>query len=176
MNVETPAIEWFPLLVIAASALVMVFLARRAMRWMNRQDWILLRQARSRGLDLRVPQSVSFMVFAATEETGAQLAGNMQAQGYQTAMKQAQIQFARNRNKPGAPQDGWIVSGTRSMLLAPETLKEVRKTLTEMAAERKALYLGWQLAEAAAPINTTAKPRTGDEPENSTQAAGRPQP
>lgn len=174
MNPETAPIDWFPLLVIIASGLVMAFLARRAMRGMNQQDWLLLRQARSRGLDLRLPQSVSFIVFAASEEAGTQLAGTMQAQGYQTAMKQAQIQFARKRNKPGAPQDGWLVSGTRSVLLAPETLKEIRKTLTDMAAERKALYLGWQLADGAAPLNATAQ--AAGEPERTAQASERAQP
>jgi hypothetical protein len=156
VNAEAAPIEWFPLLVIAASAMVMVFLARRAMRGMNQQDWILLRQARARGIDLSQPQPVSFVVFAATEAVGSELAETMRREGYETAMKQAQIQFARNRRKPGAPQDGWLVSGTRSVLLAPETLKDIRKTLTALAAERKALYLGWQLAGAVVPFNSTA--------------------
>src|SRR5690606_24852463 len=104
---------------------------------MNQQDWILLRKARSTGADLRTPQSVAFVVFAATEDVGKQLAGKMQAEGYETAMKQAQIQFARGKRKPGAAQDGWLVSGTRSVLLVPDTLKEIRKKLTEMATEHK---------------------------------------
>ncbi|MPZ43216.1 MAG: hypothetical protein GEV05_07435 [Betaproteobacteria bacterium] len=161
MNLENPSIDWLPLLIIAASAAVMIFLARRAMRGMNQQDWLLLRKARSTGADLKLPQSVSFVVFAATEAVGAELAERMRREGLETTMKQAQIQFARNRNKPGSPQDGWLVSGTRSLLIVPETLTPIRKTLTEMATEHKALYLGWQLAHTVAPLNTNTQPLAG---------------
>ena len=177
MTPEAAPIDWFPLLIIIASGLVMLFLARRAMRGMNQQDWILLRKARSTGADLQQPQSVAFVVFAATEEVGAQIAAKMQAEGYETAMKQAQIQFARNRNKPGAPQDGWLVSGTRSVLLVPETLKETRKKLNEMATEHKALYLGWQLADTVAPLTTNARTSDGNGQASSRQPTPeRPQP
>jgi hypothetical protein len=156
LNLENPSIDWLPLLIIAASAAVMIFLARRAMRGMNQQDWILLRKARGTGVNLQLPQPVSFVVFAATEEVGAELAEKMRGEGFETTLKQAQIQYARNRNKPGAPQDGWLVSGTRSVLVVPETLTSIRKKLTEMALERKAIYIGWQLAQTVAPLNTPA--------------------
>jgi hypothetical protein len=158
MNLENSSIEWFPILIIAASAMVMLFLARRAMRGMNQQDWILLRKARSTGVDMKQPQAVTFVVFTATEATAAEVAQRMRDDGYAIATKQAQIQFARNRNKPGTPQNGWLVSGTRSVTIVPETLIGIRKTLNELAAEYKALYLGWQLADAAAPLTTPAKP------------------
>ena len=167
MDPATNAIDWFPLLLIGASALVMLFLVRRAMRGMNQQDWILLRQARARGLDMRVPQPVTFVVFAATEPTAAELAARMQRDGYEIATKEAQIQFARNRKKPGAPQDGWLVSATRSVMLVPQTLTETRKMLNELAAEHKALYLGWQVADAAEPLKarTPADADAGSQPE-----------
>ena len=157
MNLENPSTDWLPLLIIAASAAVMIFLARRAMRGMNQQDWILLRKARGTGVDLKLPQPVSFVVFAATEAVGAELAEKMRGEGFETTMKQAQIQYARNRSKPGAPQDGWLVSGTRSVLVVPETLTAIRKTLTEMATERRALYLGWQLAHTVAAFNANTQ-------------------
>lgn len=164
MNAEIPPIDWFALLIITASALVMFYLARRAMRGMNQQDWILLRKARATGKDLKVPQAVTFVVFAATEEAAAEIGQKMRADGYEIATKQAQIQFARNRNKPGTPQDGWLVSGTRSVTIVPETLTGVRKALNELAAEYKALYLGWQLAEAAAPLTTPVRTEQGATP------------
>jgi hypothetical protein len=164
LNLENSSIEWFPLLIIAASAMVMLFLARRAMRGMNQQDWILLRKARSTGADLKQPQAVTFVIFTATEATAADVAQRMRSDGYATATKQAQIQFARNRRKPGAPQDGWLVSGTRSLTIVPEALTGIRKTLNELATEYKALYLGWQLADAAAPLTTPAKPEQGTMP------------
>jgi Regulator of ribonuclease activity B len=150
LNLQTSPIEWLPLLLLGASALVMVFLLRRAMRGMNQQDWILLRKARSRGIDVRQPQAVDFVVFAATEQTATELADKMRGDSFETSIKQAQIQYARNRNKPSAPQDGWLVSGRRTVLLVPETLIGIRKTLTEMSLERKAVYLGWQLSDAPA--------------------------
>lgn len=137
-----------PLLLIGASALVMLFLVRRLMRGMTQQDWILLRQTRAKGVDVSLPQRVAFVVFAANEQTAAALAEDMRREGYEPSIKQAQIQFARSRRKPGEPQEGWLVSGVRVVRLAPETLIAVRKRLTEMASERKALYLGWQMAEA----------------------------
>jgi hypothetical protein len=73
----------------------------------------------------------------------------MRREGYETSIKQAQIQFAR-RNKPGKPQDGWLINGRRLTHLVPETLIGTRKMLTEISTEQKALYLGWQIADAAA--------------------------
>jgi hypothetical protein len=142
---ETSSINWFPLLVLAATAIVMVLLIRRNMRGMGQQDWVLLRQARSRGLDLRQPQSVDFIVFAATEETASELAGTLRTEGFETSIKQAQIQYAR-KGKPGSPQDGWLVTGNRTIQLAPQTLIEIRKQLTALSGEKKALYVGWQVA------------------------------
>jgi hypothetical protein len=155
VNPETPPIDWFPVLMLALTAVVMVYLVRRSMRGMSQQDWILLRQARSRGLDLRQPQSVDFIVFAATEEAAADLAGRMRSDGFETSIKQAQIQYARSKAKPGTPQDGWLITGNRSVQLAPQTLTDTRKLLTAMSAEKKALYLGWQLAEPKAAAETT---------------------
>jgi hypothetical protein len=156
---EAPPIEWLQLLLLAASAVVMVFLVKRMMRGMNQQDWILLRQARSRGIDVRQPQAVEFVVFAATEQAAAELAERMRAEGFETSIKQAQIQYARNRNKPGTPQDGWLIGGRRVVQLVPETLTGIRKSLNEMAAEQKAVYLGWQvgsLSANAAPTSPVA--------------------
>jgi hypothetical protein len=136
----------------------MVFLLRRAMRGMNQQDWILLRQVRARGIDVRQPQSINFVVFAATEETAADLAEKMRSDGFETSIKEAQIQYARNRNKPSAPQGGWLVSGRRTVSLVPETLTGIRKALTEISLERKAIYLGWQLAETATAQGSSTQP------------------
>ena len=167
MNLEIPSIEWMPLLVIAASAAVMIFLARRALRGMNQQDWILLRKCRAMGVDLKRPHVVTFVIFAANEQTAAEVAQRMHGEGYVTATKVAQIQFARNRRKPGAPQDGWLVSGTRSVDVAPETLIGIRKTLNAMATEYKALYLGWQLADSATALTTPVKAEQGATPASS---------
>jgi hypothetical protein len=157
LNPQTVPIEWLPLLLLAAAALVMVFLLRRGMRGMNQQDWILLRQARSRGIDVRQPQAVNFVVFAATEETAAELADKMRDDSFETSIKEAQIQYARNRNKPSAPQGGWLISGRRTVLLVPETLIGIRKTLTEISLERKAVYLGWQIADTATPQGSSTQ-------------------
>jgi hypothetical protein len=152
---ETPPIDWLPLLLLALAAVVMVYLVRRNMRGMSQQDWILLRQARSRGLDLRQPQSVNFIVFAATEDAATDLAARMRNDGFETSIKPAQIQYARSKAKPGAAQEGWLVTGNRTVQLAPPLLIETRKQLTAMSAEKKALYLGWQIAEPKAAAQTS---------------------
>ena len=133
------------LLAVAATAAVMIFLARRLMRGMNQQDWILLRQARARGVDIAQPQSVDFVVFAATHETALELAELMRQDGFETSLTVAQIQYARSRKKPGEPQDGWLVKGTRVTRLVPEELIRLRKFLNEIALARKAAYLGWKI-------------------------------
>ena len=170
----TPPIDWLPLLIVGVSALVMLYLLKRAMRGMNQQDWILLRQARARGVDIRVPQPVTFVVFAASEATATELAARMRRDGYETTTKQAQIQFARNRSKPGASQDGWLVSATRSVLLAPQTLIETRKALTELATEHEAMYLGWQVAEAAEPLKARPAANAGPPSQGETAASQQP--
>jgi Regulator of ribonuclease activity B len=155
VNPEPSSVAWFPLLMLALSAVAMVYLVRRSMRGMGQQDWILLRQARSRGLDLRQPQSVDFIVFAATEEAAADLASRMRSDGFETSIKPAQIQYARSKAKSSAPQDGWLVTGNRRVQLAPQMLIDTRKQLNAMSAEKKALYLGWQIADPKAPTTET---------------------
>ena len=145
MSFTDSANHWFMLLTLAAGALVMMYLVRRMMRGMSQQDWILLRQARASGIDLTRPQPVDFVVFAATEETANELADKMRGDGFDTRVKVAQIQYARNKNKPTKPQDGWLITGTRVIDVMPETLTGTRQTLTQIAVERKALYLGWQI-------------------------------
>lgn len=144
------------LLVVAATAGVMFVLARRLMKGMNQQDWILLRQARSRGVDLTQPQAVDFVVFAATHETAEEISNLMRQDGFETSLTVAQIQYARNKKKPGAPQDGWLIKGTRTTHLVPDELTRIRGFLNEIALARKAAYLGWQIgfaqqAQAAPP-------------------------
>jgi hypothetical protein len=136
------------LLVIAATVGVMFVLVRRLMKGMNQQDWILLRQARSRGVDLAQPQAVDFVVFAATQETADEISQLMQRDGFATSMSVAQIQYARNKKKPGEPQDGWLIKGTRTTRLVPEELTRIRAFLNEIALARKAAYLGWQVGFA----------------------------
>jgi len=133
------------LAVIAGSAGVMFFLLRRMMKGMNQQDWILLRQVRARGVDLTQPHTVDFVVFAATRETADEISQLMRNDGFETSLSVAQIQYARNKKKPGAPQDGWLVKGTRTTRLVPEELTRVRAFLNEIALARKAAYLGWQI-------------------------------
>jgi len=136
------------LLAVAGGTLVMFLLARRLMRGMNQQDWILLRQARSRGVDISRPHSIAFVVFAATHETATELSDVMRQDGFETRIKEAQIQYARNKKKPGAPQGGWLITGTRTIMLVPEELARTRKFLNEIALARQAAYLGWQISAA----------------------------
>jgi hypothetical protein len=137
--------DWLMLLAVAATVGVMYLLARRLMKGMNQQDWILLRQAKSRGVDVSQPVRVDFVVFAASEETAQELSELMRQDGFETSYQVAQIQYARSKKKPGEPQDGWLVKGTRSTRLVPEELTRVRGFLNEIALARKAAYLGWQI-------------------------------
>lgn len=137
--------EWLTLLAVAASVAVMFFLAHRLMRGMNQQDFLLLRQTKQRGIDVRQPQRVDFVVFAATRETADELAELMRTDGYETSMTEAQIAYARNKNKPGEAQTGWLVKGTCTVTLTPENLKRHREFLNGIALERKAAYFGWQV-------------------------------
>lgn len=148
MNFTAIPNDWLMLLVVAATAGVMFVLLRRMMRGMNQQDWILLRQARSRGIDLARAHTVDFVVFAATHETAEEIAQLMRNDGFETTLTVAQIQYARNRKKPGTAQEGWLVKGTRTTRLVPEELTRIRTFLDEIALARKAAYLGWQIGFA----------------------------
>lgn len=137
--------EWLTFLAVAGSAAVMYFLVRRLMRGMNQQDFILLRQTRSRGIDITQPQRVDFVVFAATIATAEELAQLMREDGFETTMSLAQVAYARNKSKPGDAQDGMLIKGTRSLVLTPENLKRQREFLDGIALPRKAAYFGWQV-------------------------------
>lgn len=123
----------------------MYFLVRRLMRGMNQQDFILLRQAKQRGIDIRQPQRVDFIVFAATMQTAEELAQLMRDDGFETSMTAAQVSYARNKKKPGEAQDGMLLKGTRTVALTPENLKRQREFLDGIALPRKAAYFGWQI-------------------------------
>lgn len=141
--------EWLTFLAIAGSAGVMFLLARRLMRGMNQQDFILLRQARQRGLDISQLQRVDFIVFAATMQTAEELAQLMRDDGFETSMTPAQVAYARNKKKPGEAQDGMLIKGTRALVLTPENLKRQREFLNGIALPRKAAYFGWQVGFGA---------------------------
>lgn len=158
MDTTSLSIDWLPLLAIAGTTAVMFILARRLMRGMNQQDWILLRQARRNGIDINREQNVSFVVFAATHETASELLELMQKDGFDASIKPAQIQYARNKRNPGQAQEGWLVTGQRKTRLVPEELSRIRKSLDDIALERKAAYLGWQVSLQAVQPQQAADP------------------
>lgn len=137
--------EWLTFFAVAGSAAVMFLLVRRLMRGMSQQDFILLRQAKQRGIDVTQPQRVDFIVFAATLDIAEELAQLMRADGFETSMTPAQVAYARNKKKPGEPQDGMLIKGTRTLALTPENLKRQREFLNGIALPRKAAYFGWQV-------------------------------
>ena len=138
------------LIIIALSAAVMIYLFRRLMGGMNQQDWVLLRQARARGINPAQPQSVDFVLFLASEEAASVVSDALRKDGFTTSMKQAQIQYARNRGKPGDPQDGYLVTAQRTITLYPAELARLRARLNEIAGAQKGIYCGWQVSAAAA--------------------------
>lgn len=137
--------EWLTFLAVVGSAAVMLLLARRVMRGMNQQDFILLRQTRQRGIDITQPQRVDFVVFAATRDTADELAQLMRDDGFETSMTPAQVAYARKKKEPGEAQDGMLIKGTRTVTLTPENLKRQREFLDGIAIPRKAAYFGWQV-------------------------------
>jgi phosphatidylserine/phosphatidylglycerophosphate/cardiolipin synthase-like enzyme len=150
VNTAAPPIDWMALLVIAISAAVMIYLLRRLMRGMNQQDFILLRQARARGINPAEPQSVDFVLFVASQEAADTVSDELRKDGFATSMKQAQIQYARNRAKPGEPQDGYLVTAKRTVALYPAELAKLRERLNEIASAQKGIYCGWQIAARTA--------------------------
>ena len=138
------------LVVIAISAAVMIYLLRRLMRGMNQQDFILLRQARARGINPAEPQSVDFVLFLASEEAANLVSDELRRDGFTTSMKQAQIQYARNRSKPGDPQGGYLVTAKRTLSLYPAELARLRTRFNEIASAQKGIYCGWQVAAGTA--------------------------
>jgi hypothetical protein len=149
--------EWLTFLVLIAGVAVMFFLVRRLTRGMNQQDFILMRQAKAKGIDISQPQQVDFIVFAATQETADELAQLMRDDGFETHMTVAQVAYARNKSKPSEAQEGLIIKGTRTLALTPENLKRQRTFLTEIATKHKAAYFGWQIGFATPPQNATGQ-------------------
>jgi hypothetical protein len=149
VNPTTPPIDWLALIAIAFSAAVMIYLFRRMTRGMNQQDWILLRQARARGINPAEPQSVDFVLFLASAEAADLVIEELRKEAYEASKKQAQIQYARTRKKPGEPQGGFLVTGRKTLALYPAELAKVRLRLTEIAAAQKGIYCGWQVAAAS---------------------------
>ena len=146
------------LFVIAVSAAVMIYLFRRLMRGMNQQDFILLRQARGRGINPNEPQNVDFVLFLASQEAADIVSDELRKDGFETSMKQARIQYARNRSKPGEAQDGFLVTANRTVKLYPAELAGLRTRFNELAGAQNGIYCGWQIHAGAAAA--TAEPKT----------------
>jgi hypothetical protein len=144
------------LLAVAASAGVMIFLLRRMMRGMHQQDWILLRQARTRGTIISEPQSVDFILFLPSEASAAAVAAELGRDGFETSMKLAQIQYARGQKKRGEAQQGYLVTATRKVALVPAELIKLRARFSEVTAVQKGIYCGWQIAGGA--VKAAASP------------------
>lgn len=149
MNAAAPPIDWMALLVIAATAAMMIYLLRRLTRGINQQDWILLRQARARGIDPALPHAVDFVLFVASEEAANAASADLRQDGFDTSIKPAQIQYAR-RGKPGDAQDGYLVTAKRTLALQPAELAKLRARLNEVAGAQKGIYCGWQVSGSAA--------------------------
>ena len=149
MNLTVPTIDWMAVLAVAASAAVMVFLLRRMMRGMNQQDWILLRQARTRGIKLTDPQSVDFILFLPSEDVSVTVAAELRNEGFESSAKFAEIQYVRGKKKPGAAQPGYVVTATRTIALEPAELIKMRARFNEIAKARRGVYCGWQIASRA---------------------------
>lgn len=156
MNTAAPPIDWMALLIIGLSAAVMIYLFRRLTRGMNQQDWILLRQVRARGINPAEPQSVDFVLFVASEEAANVVSDELRKDGFTTTMKQAQIQYARTRAKPGSPQEGYLVTAQRTLALYPADLTKLRMRFNEIAGAQQGIYCGWQISSggAGAPAET----------------------
>jgi len=146
VNPSALTIDWMQLLAVAASAGVMIFLLRRMLRGMNQQDWILLRQARSRGTKLNEPQSVDFVLFLPNEASATAVASELRNEGFVTNARIAQIQYARGKKKPSDAQQGYLVTATRTVALVPAELIKLRARFNEVVAAQKGIYCGWQVA------------------------------
>jgi hypothetical protein len=156
-TVAPPPIDWLSLLVIAVTAAVMIYLFRRLMRGMNQQDWILLRQARQRGIDPAKPQSVDFVLFLASLDAANRVSEELRKDGFETSMKEAQIQYARNRAKPGDAQWGYLVTARRQLKLYPAELAKLRTRFNAVAGAESGIYCGWQVSTGAATASAEQK-------------------
>ena len=146
------------LLALAASAAVMIFLLRRMLRGMNQQDWILLRQARSRGTKLTEPQSVDFVLFVPSEASAITVAAELRNEGFETSTRIAEIQYARGKKKPGEAQRGYLVTATRTIALVPAELIKLRARFSEVVAAQKGIYCGWQVSGSLPKTNPESTP------------------
>jgi hypothetical protein len=145
LEAAVPPIDWLSLVIIALSAAVMIYLFRRFTHSMNQQDWILLRQARSRGINPAEPQSVEFVLFLANESASDLVCDVLVKEGFTCSRKQAQIQYARDRKRPSEAQDGFLVSARKIVKLYPSELAKYRAQLNDIATAQQGIYCGWQV-------------------------------
>jgi len=130
---------------LVGGAAVMLVLARRAFRSGNRQDLLLIRQCAARGVDLRQPQTVEFLMYLDSEASANALAESLRAQGLEISTTSAQIQNARRGKASGDVHEGWIVRVHATQTLDAATATEWRKRLTPAAREHEGDYIGWQV-------------------------------
>lgn len=123
---------------------------------MNQQDWILLRQVRARGIDIMSPQPVTFILFTNSSEVASELVAKLRQDAYESSVKEANIQYARNKKKPGEAQGGWLINATQVIRLVPGELAQKRQALNDLANAPRAVYLGWQVGAGPQPQAPTA--------------------
>lgn len=146
MDLTPQPIDWKALLAIAATMLVTFFLLRRlVLGGRHPQDWLMFRRLRNQGFDLAKPHAVGFVTFVDSETRGNELADRFRRDGFECTVACGQIQFQRSKRKPGAPQDGWVITSTRTMPIDMDEIARLREYFTTTAKGEQGLYLGWQV-------------------------------
>ena len=119
--------------IVAAVAVLAVFLMRRTAVQTLDGDAGVMEQLRIAGSDLQKPHTVEFFLYFPTEAGAHHVAQKLGTMGFLPEVKAA----AAGSNLP------WLLFATRSMIPKLEELSRLRKLLGELAADEQGQYDGW---------------------------------
>jgi hypothetical protein len=139
-----------------ALGLLLAYLATRsALRRDHPADWTQLKQLSDQGINLEAPREVEFVIFVRTEASARHVATLLANDGFTAAFQQGDVAIpTRGRSAPD-PDEGFIVSARKVVILYGDTLKLLRQSLGRIASKENGLYIGWRAIDRS-PLGSKA--------------------
>jgi Regulator of ribonuclease activity B len=120
-----------------------------------RSDIVAMQQLVASGVDLEVPRETQFAIFVRTEASAEFIRARLANDGYVVKVEIAEVEVVDSRSKKPEKQSGNLIRSSKVVVIYGDTLRVIRRSLTELAAKENGIYLGWEVLDKS----PTGKPQ-----------------
>ena len=94
-------------------------------------DHMVLDQLKKAGSNLSKPHNIDFFLYFSTQESAAEAAVTLKAEGFQV------------RVQPAAQGPNWLCQANKTMVPELSVLQKIRQDFNALAASKRGVYDGW---------------------------------